>query len=197
MKKTQENFLTIFSLEVQTINFIARYDTIDETERIGGNMIVVFEGIVMCFILLMYCVVGIRNGAVGLVCLYEDDVQNRVVELGLVTKKQIKKQFIISTIILFVPLFTLVPYMVYGVNGVTDFTEGFIQMTIILMILGFFDRFFIDWYWVGHTKSWIIPGTEDLRPYIPIKMLIIKWLGTLVGYPLIALLIAKVMTFIV
>lgn len=160
-------------------------------------MIVVFEGIVMCFILLMYCVVGIRNGAVGLVCLYEDDVQNRVVELGLVTKKQIKKQFIISTIILFVPLFTLVPYMVYGVNGVTDFTEGFIQMTIILMILGFFDRFFIDWYWVGHTKSWIIPGTEDLRPYIPVKMLIIKWLGTLVGYPLIALLIAKVMTFIV
>lgn len=160
-------------------------------------MIVVFEGIVMCFILLMYCVVGIRNGAVGLVCLYEDDVQNRVVELGLVTKKQIKKQFIISTIILFVPLFTLVPYMVYGVNGVTDFTEGFIQMTIILMILGFFDRFFIDWYWVGHTKSWLIPGTEDLRPYIPVKMLIIKWLGTLVGYPLIALLIAKVMTFIV
>ena len=160
-------------------------------------MIVVFEGIVMCFILLMYCVVGIRNGAVGLVCLYEDDVQNRVVELGLVTKKQIKKQFIISTIILFVPLFTLVPYMVYGVNGVTDFTEGLIQMTIILMILGFFDRFFIDWYWVGHTKSWIIPGTEDLRPYIPVKMLIIKWLGTLVGYPLIALLIAKVMTFIV
>ena len=145
----------------------------------------------------MYCVVGIRNGAVGLVCLYEDDVQNRVVELGLVTKKQIKKQFIISTIVLFVPLFTLVPYMVYGVNGVTDFTEGFIQMTIILMILGFFDRFFIDWYWVGHTKSWIIPGTEDLRPYIPVKMLIIKWLGTLVGYPLIALLIAKVMTFIV
>ena len=160
-------------------------------------MIVVFEGIVMCFILLMYCVVGIRNGAVGLVCLYEDDVQNRVVELGLVTKKQIKKQFIISTIILFVPLFTLVPYMVYGVNDVTDFTEGFIQMTIILMILGFFDRFFIDWYWVGHTKSWLIPGTEDLRPYIPVKMLIIKWLGTLVGYPLIALLIAKVMTFIV
>lgn len=160
-------------------------------------MIVVFEGIVMCFILLMYCVVGIRNGAVGLVCLYEDDVQNRVVELGLVTKKQIKKQFIISTIVLFVPLFTLVPYMVYGINGVTDFTEGFIQMTIILMILGFFDRFFIDWYWVGHTKSWIIPGTEDLRPYIPVKMLIIKWLGTLVGYPLIALLIAKVMTFIV
>ena len=46
-------------------------------------MLVFFEGIVMCFILVMYCVVGIKNGAVGLVCLYEKDVQERVVELGL------------------------------------------------------------------------------------------------------------------
>ena len=62
-------------------------------------MLVFFEGIVMCFILLMYCVVGIRNGAIGLVCLYEKDVQERVVELGLVTKEQIKKQFLVSSIL--------------------------------------------------------------------------------------------------
>ena len=160
-------------------------------------MLVFFEGIVMCFILLIYCVVGIRNGAVGLVCLYEKDVQDRVVELGLVTKNQIKKQFLVSSIILFIPLFTLVPYMVYGVNDVTDFTEGFIQMTIILVIMGLFDRLFIDWYWVGHTKAWLIPGTEDLRPYIPAKVLVRKWIGTLGAYPLMALLMAKIMTFIV
>ena len=160
-------------------------------------MLVFFEGIVMCFILVMYCVVGIKNGAVGLVCLYEKDVQERVVELGLVTKEQIKKQFIVSSIILFIPLFTLVPYMVYGVNGVTDFMEGFIQMTIILVIMGLFDRFFIDWYWVGHTNAWLIQGTEDLKPYIPVKVLVRKWIGTVVVYPLIALLMAKIMTFIV
>lgn len=160
-------------------------------------MLIFFEGIVMCFILLIYCAVGIRNGAVGLVCLYEKDVQDRVVELGLVTKKQIKTQFVVSSIILFIPLFTLVPYMVYGVNGVRDFTEGFIQMTAILLIMGLFDRFFIDWFWVGHTKAWIIPDTEDLRPYIPIKVLVRKWIGTLVAYPLMALLMAKIMSFIV
>ena len=66
------------------------------------HMLVFFEGIVMCFILLIYCVVGIRNGAVGLVCLYEKDVQERVVKLGLVTKEQIKKQFLVSSIILFI-----------------------------------------------------------------------------------------------
>ena len=151
----------------------------------------------MCFILLIYCAVGIRNGAVGLVCLYEKDVQDRVVELGLVTKKQIKTQFIVSSIILFIPLFTLVPFMVYGVNGVTDFREGFIQMTAILLIMGLFDRFFIDWYWVDRTNAWNIPGTEDLKPYIPLKVRIRKWIGTLVVYPLIALLMAKIMSFIV
>lgn len=160
-------------------------------------MVVFFEGIVMCFILLIYCAVGIRNGAVGLVCLYEKDVQDRVVELGLVTKKQIKTQFIVSSIILFIPLFTLVPFMVYGVNGVTDFREGFIQMTAILLIMGLFDRFFIDWYWVDRTNAWNIPGTEDLKPYIPLKVRIRKWIGTLVVYPLIALLMAKIMSFIV
>mgnify|MGYP003520418268 CR=1 FL=1 len=157
-------------------------------------MLVIFEGIVMCFILVMYCVVGIRNGAVGLVCLYEKDVQERVVELGLVTKEQIKKQFIVSSIILFIPLFILVPYMVYGVNGVTDFTEGFIQMTEILVIMGLFDRFFIDWYWVGKTKAWIIPGTEDMMPYIYGKTLVGKWVSTLIGFPVLAVLIAWVVS---
>jgi hypothetical protein len=145
----------------------------------------------------MYCVVGIRNGAVGLVCLYENYVQERVVELGLVTKEQIKKQFLVSSIVLFIPLFTLVPYMVYGVNGVTEFTEGFIQMTIILVIMGLFDRVFIDWYWVGKTKAWEIPGTEDLKPYIPTKVMIGKWLSTILMNPLIALIVAGVMQFII
>ena len=156
-------------------------------------MILLMEGIVMCFILVMYCVVGIRNGPVGLVCLYEQDVQDRVVELGLVTKKQIQKQFLVSSVILFIPLFTLVPYMVYGINGVTNFSEGFLQMTVILVIMGLFDRFFIDWYWVGHTKAWLIPGTEDLMPYIPQKGLIRKWVGTIVGYPIIAAILAGIM----
>lgn len=159
-------------------------------------MILLMEGIVMCFILLIYCAVGIANGPVGLVVLYEDNVQARVVELGLTTKEKIRKSFIISCIVLFLPLVTLIPAMVYGINGATGFWDGFWQMTVILLIMGLFDRFFIDWYWVGHTKAWVIPGTEDLQPYIPENVLIRKWVGTIIGYPLIAATIAGVMTLI-
>ena len=52
-------------------------------------MIILMESIVMCFILLITCVIGIANGPVGLVVLYEQDVQDRVVELGYTTKKKI------------------------------------------------------------------------------------------------------------
>ena len=157
-------------------------------------MILILEAIVMCFILLIYCAVGIANGPVGLVVLYEEDVQARVVELGLTTKEKIRKSFIVSCIVLFVPLVALPPAFVYGINGATGFWDGFRQMTVILLIMGLFDRFFIDWYWVGHTKAWVIPGTEDLQPYIPRKVLIRKWFGTIIGYPVIAAVLAGVMT---
>ena len=86
--------------------------------------------------------------------------------------------------------------MVYGINGVASFREGFWQMTAIYLIMNLFDRIFIDWYWVGKTKAWFIPGTEDLMPYIPKKVLIRKWLGSFVGFPMIAAMIAGVMTML-
>lgn len=153
-------------------------------------MILIVEGIVMCFVLLIVCVIGISNGPVGLVLLYEKDVQQRVVELGLTTKDRIQSTFILCTIALFLPLFILPPLMVYGINGATGFWDGFWQMSIILWIQGIFDRFFIDAYWVGKTKAWEIPGTEDLKPYIPVNTLIIKWISTIVMNPLIAALVA-------
>ena len=66
------------------------------------------------------------------------------------------------------------------------------RFVIVLLISGLFDRLFIDWYWVGRTKAWVIPGTEDLMPYIYGKTLIKKWVGTLVGFPALAAIIAGV-----
>ena len=159
-------------------------------------MLLLIEGIVMCFALLIVCVIGIANGPVGLVVLYEEDVQQRVIELGYTTPEKIRKSFIITCLALFIPSFVLPPIMVYGINGAETFLEGFYQMTVILLISGLFDRFFIDWYWVGKTKAWYIPGTEDLMPYIPKSVLIRKWIGTLVGFPLIAALVAYIMTLV-
>jgi hypothetical protein len=159
-------------------------------------MLVVLEGIVMCFVLLFVCVVGIANGPVGLVTFYEPEVQDRVVELGLTTRERIKRNTALAALALFIPALLLVPYMVYGVNGAVGFREGFTQMLVISLIYGLFDRLFIDWWWVGHTCTWIIPGTEDLMPYIAGKTLVVKWVGTLVGFPLMYALIAWIVALV-
>lgn len=149
-------------------------------------MAVAVEGLAMCFILLMICVVGIANGPVGLVVFYEKDVQNRVVELGYTTKEKIRRNTVIVMIAMCVPVLILPPAMVWFINGARGFWDCFWQSTVILWIMGLFDRLFIDWYWVGHTKTWIIPGTEDLMTYIPKRTLIVKWTSTILVYPLAA-----------
>ena len=159
-------------------------------------MILIIEGIVMCFVLLLICVVGIANGPVGLVVFYEQEVKDRVVQLGLTTRKRIKRISILTVAALFIPTLVLVPLIVYGINGARGFWNGFWQMLAILMISGLFDRIFIDWWWVGNTKAWIIPGTEDLRPYIYGKTLVKKWVGTLVGFPILAAVLAGIIRLI-
>ena len=52
-------------------------------------MLLILEGMIMCFILLLICVIGIANGPVGMVTLYEKDVQQRVIALGLTTQEKI------------------------------------------------------------------------------------------------------------
>lgn len=152
-------------------------------------MLIVLEGLIMCFILLLVCVIGIKNGPVGLVCMYEKDVQERCIELGLTTKEKIKKATILSSIFLYGSIIILIPLMVYFINGTRGFWNLYFEMVIIILIMGLFDRLFVDWYWVGHTKAWEIKGTEDLKPYIPPKTLIGKWLVTLVGFPIITFIL--------
>ena len=159
-------------------------------------MTLLLEGLVMAFWLLLICVVGIANGPVGLVVFYEQDVQDRVVELGSTTKEKIQKTATITRALLLIPMLTVVPAMVYGVNGAQGFWEGFWQMTVILYIMNLFDRIFIDWFWVGHTKAWVIPGTEDLQPYIPRKTTIRKWVGTMIGFPVLAAMMAGIASLI-
>ncbi len=159
-------------------------------------MLLLLECAVLCFILLLVCVVGIANGPVGLVFLYEKDVQNRVVELGLITREKIQKNAVIASFAMLLPMVLLVPVMVCSVNGATGFWDIFWQTAVLLWGMGLFDRLFIDWFWVGRTKAWLIPGTEDLMPYIPKKTLIAKWVSTIVGYPVIAAVLAGALSFL-
>ena len=157
-------------------------------------LLAVMEGIILSFTMLMICVMSIKNGPVGGVHYYEQDVWKRVIEIGLITEKQIKRNQTVSGIPFFVMLMIVCPVIEFCLNDPSGFMEGFIHLLIAFMICNLFDRFFIDWYWVGHTKAWIIPGTEDLMPYIPKNALITKWVSSLIMYPAMAALLSFIFT---
>lgn len=69
-------------------------------------------------------------------------------------------------------------------------------MFVILSVMNLMDRFLIDGWWVGHTKAWTIPGTEDLKPYITGKDKCQKWIKGTVGMAVIAAILAGIATLV-
>ena len=156
----------------------------------------VLEGLGLGFLLYLICAIGIRNGAVGMVHLYDKKVQERVVQLGLSTADKIRKRSVLFRSLCLPGYLIYVLICVYVINGARGFFEGFWQGFVILFIMNLIDRFLIDEYWVGHTKAWIIPGTEDLRPYITAEDKKKKWIMGTVGMALLAAILSGIMALI-
>ena len=156
----------------------------------------IIESFVLCFTLLLVCVLNIRNTPIGGVHFYEKDVQERAIALGMITPEEIKKNKVLSAIPFMMALLIAAPAMVFFVNKAENFIEGFLQLALMYMLCGLFDKVFIDWYWVGHTKAWIIPGTEDLMPYINTRVWVKKIIAVVVSYPLLAAHLSWIMCLI-
>ena len=123
----------------------------------------ILEGLGLGALLVLVCAFGIRNGAVGMVHLYENNVL----------------------------------VCVYAVNGARGFVGGFWQLLVILSVMNLIDRFLVDDFWVGHTKAWTIPGTEDMKPYITAADRKKKWLFGTAGMAIIAAVLSGVMALII
>ena len=145
-----------------------------------------FEGLGLGVLLYLVCAIGIRHGAVRMVHLYSEAVQTRTVKLGLTSSDEIRKRSLLFKGLCVPGYLIYVLVCVYGINGAKGFFQGFWQMLVILSIMNLIDRFLIDGYWVGHTNAWVIPGTEDLQPYITTADKIKKWVFGTVGMAIIA-----------
>lgn len=154
---------------------------------------VLLEGLGLGVLLVLVCLFGIRNGAVGMVHLYEAEVQSRVVTLGLTTKEKIERNKKLFKAVCLPGYIAYVLVCVYAINGARGFLTPFWQLLVILSVMNLIDRFLIDDYWVGHTKAWTIPGTEDLKPYINAAAKRKKWLFGTVGMVVISAALAGLM----
>ena len=155
---------------------------------------VILEGIGLGVLLILVCAIGIRKGAVGMVHLYSQEVQERCVTLGLTTHAKIKRNALIFKAVCVPGYIAYVLVCVYALNGARGFLAGFWQMLVLLSVMNLMDRFLVDDFWVGHTKAWTIPETEDLKPYITARDKAKKWLFGTVGMAVISAALAAIMS---
>jgi hypothetical protein len=47
-------------------------------------------------------------------------------------------------------------------NGVRSFLPAYLQALLFLEVMNWYDGIVIDRLWVGHSRFWIIPGTEEI-----------------------------------
>lgn len=157
----------------------------------------ILEGLGLGALLVLVCAFGIRNGAVGMVHLYHEDVQARCVQLGLTTPERIRRNAKTFKLCCMPGYIAYVLVCVYAVNGARGFADGFWQLLVILSVMNLIDRLLVDGFWVGHTKAWTIPGTEDMKPYITAADRRKKWLFGTAGMAVIAAVLSGVMALVI
>ena len=85
---------------------------------------VILEGIGLGVLLILVCAIGIRKGAVGMVHLYSQEVQERCVTLGLTKHAKIKRNALIFKAVCVPGYIAYVLVCVYALNGARGVSCG-------------------------------------------------------------------------
>ena len=109
---------------------------------------------------------------------YPKPVQERVFALGLtdrVTVSRKRRRFMIP---FFLVMATALVLIVGLWNGVRAFWPAYWQALLFLEVMNWYDGVVIDRLWVGHSRFWIIPETEEI-PFVQTWPQVLKKRGIL------------------
>lgn len=146
-----------------------------------------------CALFTVMVALAVRGGAVNGLYFYPKPVQERAYAIGLADRTIIvKKRKRFMALFYLVMLGALL--LIIGVwNGVRDFQTAYLQALLFLEVMNWFDGVVIDRLWVGHSKFWVLPGTEDI-PFVQTWGQVLKKRGILtliwaVGAAIVGLLV--------
>lgn len=122
--------------------------------------------------LILYCLLftgmvrlAVRGGAMNGLYFYPKPVQERAIEIGLTTQDAISRNRKRFMVLFYVVMLTALLLILGLWNRVVDFKTAYLQSLLFLEVMNWYDGIVIDKVWVGHSKFWIIPGTEDI-PFV-------------------------------
>lgn len=126
---------------------------------------IVFQLFLFCALFTLMVKLAVGNDPLNGLFFYPVPVQERVYELGLTDRETAahkRKRFMIPfVLVMLVALLCIIAWW----NGIHTFHQAYLQALLFLEVMNWYDGIVIDRLWVGHSRFWIIPGTEDI-PFV-------------------------------
>ncbi|MDO4308745.1 MAG: hypothetical protein Q4C77_18180 [Eubacteriales bacterium] len=119
-----------------------------------------------------------RGGAVNALFFYPKPVQERAFAIGLADRTAIGKRRKRFMVLFCLVMLGALLFIIGVWNGVRDFKTAYWQALLFLEIMNWYDGIVIDKLWVGYSKFWVLPGTEDI-PFIQTWKQVLKKRGFL------------------
>ena len=108
---------------------------------------------------------AVRGGAIDGLYFYSKAVQERAIDIGLITKETMQKKRKVFMTEFYIVMLTALVLIIGLWNRVSDFKTAYLQALLFLEVMNIYDGIVIDKIWVGHSRFWILPGCEDI-PYV-------------------------------
>ena len=139
---------------------------------------IVLQLILFCALFTLMVKLAVGGSALNGLYFYPMPVQEKVYALGLTVRETVarkRKRFMIPFFLVMLSALVLI----IGLwNGVRRFWLVYWQALLFLEVMNWYDGIVIDRLWVGHSRFWIIPGTEEI-PFVQTWPQVMKKRGIL------------------
>ena len=157
---------------------------------------IVLQLALFCALFTLMVKLAAGGNALNALYFYPKPVQERVYELGLTDRKTVAKKRKCFMVPFFVVMLTALLLIIGLWNGIRDFRPAYGQALLFLVVMNWYDGLVIDRLWVGHSRLWIIPGTEDI-PFVQTWRQVLKKRGILtLTWVMGAAVVARIVVFL-
>lgn len=138
----------------------------------------ILQLILFCALFTLMVKIGAGNNALNGLYFYPKPVQEKVYELGLTDRETVAKERKVFMIAFFAAMAAALILIIRVWNGIQSFWAAYWQALIFLEVMNWYDGIVIDRLWVGHSRFWVIPGTEEI-PFVQTWPQVLKKRGIL------------------
>ena len=139
---------------------------------------IVLQLILFCALFTLMVKLAVGGSALNGLYFYPMPVQEKVYALGLTVRETVARKRKRFMILFFLVMLSALVLIIGLWNGVRRFWPAYWQALLFLEVMNWYDGIVIDRLWVGHSRFWIIPGTEEI-PFVQTWPQVMKKRGIL------------------